>query len=746
MLGKFLQVSTLVALAGCAYENQVVKSSAAGEARSPEFPVAPIIDVGFGEGLPAGWSFDDGLGMVRYELVDRVQAQVRFKALRIVPNEKFDRSQQGKYDQNIQMLSSPLFAVKPGQGVAVAVEAFGNVNMKASVTRFRAKENQLRSFLPATAVRWYDSERRPLLAQDPTGAMLPIGASFGFKTLGSGFERTLFTTEAPAKASFARVQLGGEYPAIVGDKWLEYKRVAVMLRPGPDSNWDFGDLRAPRMERVSPSPSPDRLTPFVFTVKDESEIKSVRMTLDGRELSPAECTRRAIESGFEYTYRPTTPWAPDSLHRLRVEATDASGNVDAETLAYYCGEPMPGTQWSIRDDGMYLKDGVPFFPIGTSGARLGPANGYDCDRLMRQLAENGFNNVQCMYSYRPGGKAYYDGGKGHQGECPLSELEAYLAAAKKYGVSLYVEPARRNYGTEERVRDFVEVLKFFRAHDVVSTWELADDMASHVTENLVRDDANIVRAIDTKHIVGCSDAVDYHGRFLPYAPSFDMINAQMYPFRNAEPEPEGLSKFNSICDILRTDIRKVGARTTLNSVVQAFSGWGLWKTFPTPELIRAQTYLAIINGCRGVTYYTYYTHTPNGITFTSTPERMESVFRVTRELKALTPDLVSRDAKLQPAVKVVKGPAADPCGFVPVSCLLKESGLLLAASSMVKGDCEVEIQLPNEFRQAESLKVERLFVAGGAVEIDARRGVLRDRFPAQAVHVYRIYPVGHSNE
>ena len=705
-----------------------------------KMPGKTAFDERFEKGLPQGWDFDNALGMVKFDIA----AHEGFKAVRITGEEKFDRKKLGKYDQTILKIESPLVAIKPGQDFAVVVEAVGNVNMTSPVTRFRAEENKLRSFLPATAVMWYDAAKKPMLAQDPTGAMLPIGSSFGFKSMEKDFAKTLFLGSAPKGAAFARVRLGGEYPYIIGDKWLEIRRVALTLRESEKSAWDFGDVKAPKFERVSPSPSADIWTPFKFTIKDESEIAKVKATLNGQVIMDwergamgASRPTSEIAGGLEFTYKPTTPWTKGTLYRMTVEATDAAGNSAKETLAYYCGEPMPGVKWSLRDDGTFLKDGVPFFPIGTSGARKGPANDFNAEKLFAQLSEAGFNNVQCMYSYRTPTEAFYDGGgnKEFKRMVPIQEFIEYLNAAKRHNVNLYVEPARRDFGSEERVQDFVNVFNFFREHDVVSIWELADDMASHVTEDIMRDDANIVRAIDDKHIVGCSDALDYRGRFTPYAPSFDAINSQMYPFRNSPHEPDGLSHIISMCECMLGDAKDANAHTTLIPVIQAFSGWGLWKEHPSREEIRAQTFLAIIHGARGITYYTYFSHSIGGVPFASTPERLEDVFAVTRQMAAISKDLVSRDAKVQPEVKVVKGVKLDPGKHSAVTCLLKDGEadkgrLLIAASSLMSGESEVEIAIDG------MTGAETLYEDGRAVKVE--NGVLKDKFAAKAVHIYRI--------
>ena len=64
------------------------------------------------------------------------------------------------------------------------------------------------------------------------------------------------------------------------------------------------------------------------------------------------------------------------------------------------------------------------------------------------------------------------------------------------------------------------------------------------------------------------------------------------------------------------------------------------------------------------------------------------------EVAALEEHLVSRDAKEQPKVDVLDGPKEVPFGFPPVTCLLKESGLLVAVN-LAMDAVTVRITLPD---------------------------------------------------
>ena len=65
---------------------------------------------------------------------------------------------------------------------------------------------------------------------------------------------------------------------------------------------------------------------------------------------------------------------------------------------------------------------------------------------------------------------------------------------------------------------------------------------------------------------------------------------------------------------------------TIWAIIQHFDGWG-WKRFPTFDELRAMSYLSIIHGAHGITWYTYGGYNKNhGVT--STPEHWKEITTV----------------------------------------------------------------------------------------------------------------------
>ena len=631
-------------------------------------------------------------------------------------------------------IRSELVKVEPGADFAAIMESRGNIFYPSPVTTYRANDNQIRGFVPATAVLWYKADRTPLLAMDISGVMLPTGSSFWFSQMWEdAFSRVHHFGKVPEGAAYAALQIGGQYPAFKPGKWLELRRLALRVRDGACGDWDFGDVRPPEFERVSPSPDPDPKTPFVFRVMDESPIAKMTCRLDGQPLDFAKLRRRPVPGGTEYTYVPETPWANESLHRMAVEATDTAGNMARETLAYYCG-PRPKVPTArIRDDGVILLDGKPFFPIGTSGTRPGPADGYNADRMCADLAANGFNFVMCTYSYRPDGRVYYDGGIDVKGYRELKELEEYLAAARRHGLYIRAETASFDYGTEKRIEEIVASARFYRNRPEFLFHSLSDDTASHVSVADLKNEYNVCRAVDDARLTISPDDNNYEGRYAPYTKASDIFAQEIYPFRNPVHEADGHAQAILSCSYAYDALRRTGAKNrSIWAILQAFCGSRLWKKYPSREIIRAQVFLSIIHGSRGIYFFVYWADGLECIG--SNRKNAEDVYSITRDVASISEDLTSRDAKEKPSVEIFEGQAKDPGGYTSVSCLVKEGApgkgrLLLTASSLVYGSVKARIKV-------DAKGMETLFENGR--KPDFRDGVLTESYAPGEVHVYRL--------
>ena len=698
----------LAAAAGCVAENAPAKLR-------PE-PCKKLLDERWTGGAGA-WSFTNHMNLLTFGVVQSEGGPV----YRI--ENKQDKSKGRKVSDTLFILSSDFIPVEPGADFAVISEARGDVQFLSSI-HYRKEKSGYRVKLPATAVVWYDADKKPVLIQDPMGYMIASCTDLALRTANEDFVRSVFREKVPESAHFAKVQIGGDAPDIGPGSWVEFRRLTFLQREGANGDWDFGDLDAPRYERLSKSPDPDANAVFRFKVSDASalDMNAFSCALDGVDVT----AKVRNEGDGVFSYAPETPWKPNTLYRMMVDAADVVGNVSTETLAFYCGEPSKAKKVTVRDDGMILIDGKAFFPIGASSMRPSPAvhgGPYEYEKMLKQVTENGFN---CG-----GMPMLHDFAKPND----MKMVDRYLDLCEKYGFRVWAETASRSYGTEKRVGEMVKTRQYSRNRDAILMWCLADDTASHTGPLAVKNDHNIVKAIDDSHITEQPDICTYAGRYAPFAESTDSLRLELYPFREAVAEPHGLAQLVRDINYAYGDLRRSGAKNrSIIAIPQAFSGWGLWKRFPTHREIRTQAYLSAIYGCRGVTYYSFFSYTKGSNGFASNAEQLETVFKVTRELASLHDDLAARDAKVQPKVEVVKGAKKDLMGFNSVAALLKadETGkgaLLMAATS--RNDQELKATISG-------LDATKAVVISENREVPVVGGVLTDTFAPGDSHVYRL--------
>ena len=695
-------LSAMVLAAGCC-QNCGKKAKRAKVTVEPGKVVA---ENRFDKGMN-GWEFSNFMNLLSTQIVETaVSGKPPYHTFRI-ENKHTDPK---KARDTMFFLKSGLFPVTPGAEFAIVTEARGSFTMEASTVKGGI----------ATGILWYGADKKPILIQDPLGKKVPSGTPFGFKSLSPNFVKNVFTAKVPADAAFAMVQLGGDAPDVpVKGGYLELKRVTVR-ESVPGEAWDFGDLSAPEFELLTMTPNPDPNAVIRFQIVDESDLDMAKFkcTIDGKDVTQV-LTR---EGDDVFSFKSDKPWEKDSLHLIAIEATDDCGNAGKETLAFFCGERFTKGIASVRDDGMILIDGKPFFPITPTSVRKGPPNGYNYDKAMSDLKAIGFNSIHSYDMYNE---------RGYR----KNSLEL-LEACEKAGMKLFVEASDRNYNDPKRAQNLREALLVARKYSCVLGWGLGDDTASHRTAVEVKGDHNIIKAIDNARLTWQVDISTYEGRQTPFVKATDAFMSEIYPFREEIPEPEGLANVIKYMKYAYADKKAAGDRPwPIIALPQAFSGWGLWKRFPTIAEIRAQSYLSIIHGARGVAYYSYYSFSGGANCFGHNEEQFNRMAAVSKELNSIQDDLASRDAKVQPKVKITNGAKTDLAGNPSVTCLLKEGAegmgkLLIAGNSRTGKDdtIKVEIELDGNF--------ETLFENGRKVEV--KNGVLIDTFKPGEVHVYRV--------
>ena len=399
-----------------------------------------------------------------------------------------------------------------------------------------------------------------------------------------------------------------------------------------------------------------------------------------------------------------------NLHLLTVSAADLAGNRVSRDAWILVKEPLRKGVVTLREDGVTLVDGKPFFPIGIYAVWKREHNGNDLDRAFAELKEAGFNTAHTYQSARG------------------AEFREFYAAAARHGIGLFVacRAGANNRSVETAILDVATE----ESEPALLAWYLADDTASHIGSEELARIHQAVRDIDPAHITVQADGVGEpaHSRYADYVASTDGFLPELYPIRGDGPDqvPHIIRDMQTVA----ADLRRAGPRRkAIWAIVQDFEGWG-WPRFPTDAEVRAMTYLSIIHGATGMTYYTYGgTGKNHGANYD--PKVWANLKRIAGELSQLHDVLVEPDPAEHASGVVTTGPAKDALGYPSLSLRLKRHAgktYLLAASSCAEA-VTAHITAPALAGRAEVLFESRA--------LPAAAGALEDRFEPYAVHVYR---------
>lgn len=309
---------------------------------------------------------------------------------------------------------------------------------------------------------------------------------------------------------------------------------------------------------------------------------------------------------------------------------------------------------TLRDDGMTLVDGKPFFPIGIYSVCKREFNDMSYDKAFAGLKEAGFNFAHTYdNAYNP----------------------EFLAAAAKYGFKLWVSAKLPD-------RNLLDVGRY---HPSILAWYLGDDTSSWLSVREMSDYHAAVKAVDPDRITCQADCVDPNcpeSNYAAYVRATDVFMPEIYPVRGkAGDKSDRTCVARTIWDMetVRSDVRNYndGKPRACWPILQWFLGWSMWEHFPTREQLWATSWAAVIHGANGIIWYTYggFDHKQPGRNdqgITSTPERWNTISKLAHEFARLSPVLLERTPAEQPAVEVLSGPARDPLDRGPsVTCLLK---------------------------------------------------------------------------
>jgi hypothetical protein len=340
----------------------------------------------------------------------------------------------------------------------------------------------------------------------------------------------------------------------------------------------------PRQERLEGNA---QLAPPAGTPPEEV---LVAWTIDDRPQSATPAAANAAPLSL--------PVAGLEMGRHTVTATLRVGQEtvgEASTEFFRHGTP----RWEVREDGVTLLEGKPFFPFGFYHV----SQSFDAahrSRMAQDLSAAGFN---CC----------------HARAMTVAEYAPFLDECAKLGVYVVTEFSAPMYETVER----------YKTHPAVLAWNPCDEPELNglaPDEFYARYDR--FKQVAPDHLVYAviASPAEYHA----YAGGTDVLAPDVYPV-----------PFAPITTVYR-QLRQASAEaakydTMLWGVLQCFGGYGGWTRPPTPQELRAMTYLALLAGVKGILYYTY---GDQGWVVTDHPEQWEAAKALVPEIKRLAPALL----------------------------------------------------------------------------------------------------------
>ncbi len=487
-----------------------------------------------------------------------------------------------------------------------------------------------------------------------------------------------------------------------------------------ESGWtDRGDAEPPRVKLVGAraTPDPDPRAPVAFILEDASIVRlnSVTVAVDDEDATARFRRVPDVDGNVAFEEQGDQDYAP-GLHKVVVTASDVYENSVVATRYFLVGDVPDTPKITLRDDGVTLIDGEPFFPIGIYGVMEREFNGNNIDEAFRGLKEAGFNFA---HSYS------------------MPRTDRFVQAAEKYGFKLW-SVARF---PDER---FVEVERFSPA---IIAWYLGDDTSYNTTPEELDDYFFSVKAVDPTRITVQADPIDAAkevSNYRPYVAGTDAFLPEIYPVRKEGAESGYCCVAQTALDVRQARADAIDANDgpkAIWPIIQYFQGWG-WERFPTYPELRGMSFAALAAGANGITWYTYGgTVEPEQKKFnygvTTSPERWKNISTIATQINELSPVLLQpSDPSAQPKASVVSGPSLNLLGNESIVCLLKrhedKTWLIAVNTTHEEVEARFEFPTPQDAGAPETLYDEKDVSQARFVE-----GALIDKFEPFGVRIWR---------
>ena len=520
-----------------------------------------------------------------------------------------------------------------------------------------------------------------------------------------------FAGEVPHGAQQMMVQFGVDGPNVPPGEKISVRKAKVTLFPKGEKLPDerIPDLRAPVVRSRFSSPSEDAWLKVVYEISDYTAV-------DWDSVAVTDVVAKAaipfVRDGMRITLTPGTAWSA-GRHLIDIAVKDLLGNAAVSRKVFLIGEKAAAREVELRDDGVALVNGKPFFPIGMYAVSPYAFNSNSFDVAVRDLKKAGVNTV---HSY------------GHRFDPEL------FAAAAKHGARQWTS------GHGARNANDTWFMATGRTDRTVLAWYIGDDTSMNTTPGQLLDRDEAVKMLDPTRItchadgVRASAAKSNYQEYVNYA---DVFMPEIYPI-------DGFKDERCVAEVCRDmdrcweDIRKHGDGRPRGvwPILQCFHGKG-WKRYPTAQEMYAMSFAALIHGGNGITWFKYGAGIGEEGTHYSgmfrTQEDWRAMTNITHRIARMSPILLERTPVQPPPAEIVSGPKTDAFGKPSVTLLMKvhRKARYVFAVNAVNEPVRARFSIGG----AKSAKVA---VAWERREIAMSGDSFEDDFGAYGVHVYRV--------
>ena len=525
------------------------------------------------------------------------------------------------------------------------------------------------------------------------------------------FARFRFVGAVPKESRKVEVQFGVDGPNLKPGEKVVVRNAAVTILPsGADVPPELiPDLRAPLVRSRFASPSPDPWLKAVYEISDYTAV-------DWDSVAVTDVVKKAaipfVRNGMRITLAPGTAWSV-GRHLIDVAVRDVLGNSAVSRKVFLIGEKPAEREVSLRDDGMVLVKGNPFFPIGMYAVGPYAFNGNSLDEAVKGLVKAGLNMV---HSY------------GNRFDPEL------FAAAAKYGARQWTSGHGARNGKDSWF------MATGRVDRTVLAWYIGDDTSMNTTPGQLLDRDEAVKMLDPTRITCHADgtrAKAAKSNYQEYVNFADVFMPEIYPIDGHKDE-RCVAEVCRDMDRCWADIRQFGDGSPRGvwPILQCFHGKG-WKRYPTAQEMYAMSFAAIIHGGNGITWFKYGGEIgENGTRYSGmfrTPEDWTAMTNITARIAALSPMLLERTPPQPAPPEIVEGPATDPLGQPSVTLLLKRRRNMICLLAVNAANVKVRARF-----NLGGLKAKKAVVSWEGRTVAILGGVFEDDFEPFGVHVYVV--------